>query len=230
MNTILRPSYDPSPSQPSRSTYPLIPPPTYDYLSTLRIDQGGLSSTTSPPMNTYNTTTLVCSITTSNTSLINSLMHSLIPHLCRYELSGLIKAACRLRPEMRVVVTSATMDANKMADYFGPQLCGPVLNIPGRVFPVDIYHSKTKQIMTATGPSSAGYVEAAVETVLKIHCNPNQQEGHILVFLTGSDEIEKVGHSHALPITSKRRFTLAMLLVDRNAGLSYDSHSSCCWW
>ena len=46
-----------------------------------------------------------------------------------------------------------------MASYFGPQLCGPVLNIPGRVFPVDIYHSKTKQIMTATGPSSAGYVE-----------------------------------------------------------------------
>ena len=46
-----------------------------------------------------------------------------------------------------------------MATYFGSDLCGPVLNIPGRVFPVDIYHSKTKQIMTATGPSSAGYVE-----------------------------------------------------------------------
>ena len=103
-------------------------------------------------------------------------------------LLGLVKAACQRRPELRVVVTSATLDSDKMSHYFDG--C-PVLNIPGRVFPVDIYHSKMTQTMTAAGPSSSAYVEAAVDTIMKIHGNPNQDHGHILVFLTGSDEIER---------------------------------------
>jgi ATP-dependent RNA helicase DHX8/PRP22 len=103
-------------------------------------------------------------------------------------LLGLVKSACQRRPELRVVVTSATLDSDKMSRYFDG--C-PVLNIPGRVFPVDIYHSKMTQTMTAAGPSSSAYVEAAVDTVMKIHSNPNQDHGHILVFLTGSDEIER---------------------------------------
>ena len=35
----------------------------------------------------------------------------------------------------------------------------PVLRVPGRVYPVDIYHSKIKQIMTAKGPSNSSYVQ-----------------------------------------------------------------------
>lgn len=59
-------------------------------------------------------------------------------------LFGLIKAACRKRADLRVIVTSATLNIDKFSDYFNN--C-PVIRIPGRMFPVDIYHSKTKQIM-----------------------------------------------------------------------------------
>ena len=35
----------------------------------------------------------------------------------------------------------------------------PVLRVPGRVYPVDIYHSKMQQTMTLRGPSNTSYVQ-----------------------------------------------------------------------
>lgn len=43
--------------------------------------------------------------------------------------------------------------------------------------------------MTRTGPSSSAYVQSLVDVVIKIH--RTQDEGHILAFLTGQDEIDK---------------------------------------
>ena len=103
-------------------------------------------------------------------------------------LFGLLKETCRVRPSLRVLITSATLDSDKFSLYFDN--C-PVIRIPGRIFPVDIYHSKTKQVMTANGPSNNSYIQSAVEVVMKIHCSKENQDGHILVFLTGQDEIEK---------------------------------------
>ena len=45
--------------------------------------------------------------------------------------------------------------------------------------------------MTPTGPATNAYVEAAVETALRIHRAHAPSDGHILVFLTGQDEIER---------------------------------------
>jgi ATP-dependent RNA helicase DHX8/PRP22 len=59
-------------------------------------------------------------------------------------LFGLVKAAIAKRNDLRVIVTSATLDVEKFSSYFNN--C-PVLTIPGRVYPVDIYHSKTRQVM-----------------------------------------------------------------------------------
>ena len=61
-------------------------------------------------------------------------------------LFSLVKAACARRKELRVIVTSATLDVDKFSSYFNS--C-PVIRIPGRVFPVDIYHSKTRQVMVS---------------------------------------------------------------------------------
>ena len=40
---------------------------------------------------------------------------------------------------MKLIVTSATMDSQKFADFFGNV---PVFNIPGRTFPVEVMYSK----------------------------------------------------------------------------------------
>ncbi|KAI9895825.1 hypothetical protein PsorP6_018491 [Peronosclerospora sorghi] len=116
-------------------------------------------------------------------------------------LFGLLKQVMARRPEFRVLITSATLDATRFAHFFGATrsredkkqkkkstiLPCPVVQIPGRVFPVEIFHSKERQIMGHRGPLST-YVRAAVETTLQIH--NSEPPGHILVFLTGQREIQ----------------------------------------
>ncbi|KAI9985345.1 hypothetical protein PInf_004677 [Phytophthora infestans] len=111
-------------------------------------------------------------------------------------LLGLLKQVTKRRPEFRVLITSATLDAERFAEFFGESIgkkskkkvkpC-PIVKIPGRVFPVDIFHSKQRQIMGHRGPLST-YVRAAVETTMQVH--NSEEPGHILVFLTGQREIE----------------------------------------
>jgi ATP-dependent RNA helicase DHX8/PRP22 len=107
-------------------------------------------------------------------------------------LFGLLKECCRTRRDLKVIITSATLNTVKFGSYFNN--C-PIIQVPGRNFPVDIYHSKATQIMTESGPANNNYIQAAVDVVLKIH--RREADGHILVFLTGQDEIEKACQSIA---------------------------------
>ncbi len=91
-------------------------------------------------------------------------------------LMGLIKELMPKRPDMKVVVMSATLDAQKFQEYFEG---APLLQVPGRVYPVEVYY---------TPEPERDYVEAAVRTVVQIQkC---EEPGDILVFLTGELEIE----------------------------------------
>ncbi len=74
-------------------------------------------------------------------------------------LLALIKDLSRARPEMKIVVMSATMNAQKFSAYFDD---APIFNIPGRTYPVDIYYT--------TSPG-ANYLEAAIVTVFQIHAS-----------------------------------------------------------
>ena len=91
-------------------------------------------------------------------------------------LFGLVKDIARFRPDLKLLISSATLDAEKFSEYFDN---APIFTVPGRRFPVDIYYSKAPE---------ADYLEAAVVTTLQIHAT--QPPGDILVFLTGQEEIE----------------------------------------
>ncbi|PHH82135.1 hypothetical protein CDD82_6893 [Ophiocordyceps australis] len=93
-------------------------------------------------------------------------------------LLALLKDLARARPDLKLLISSATMDAVKFSDYFGR---APIFNIPGRVFPVDIYH---------TPEPVPNYLEAAVTTMFQIHISQGKKSGDILIFLTGQEEIE----------------------------------------
>ncbi|KAH7350732.1 putative Pre-mRNA-splicing factor ATP-dependent RNA helicase-like protein cdc28 [Rhexocercosporidium sp. MPI-PUGE-AT-0058] len=88
----------------------------------------------------------------------------------------LIKDLSRARPEMKILISSATMNAMRFSEFFDD---APVFRIPGRRFPVDIHY---------TPQPEANYLAAAITTVFQIHTS--QGKGDILVFLTGQDEIE----------------------------------------
>lgn len=77
-----------------------------------------------------------------------------------------------VRRDFRLVVTSATLDADKFSRFFGG---APVFEIPGRTFPVDVDYARTPQ---------EDYVSAAVERALKIHVS-EPVDGDILIFMTG---------------------------------------------
>jgi pre-mRNA-splicing factor ATP-dependent RNA helicase DHX16 len=91
-------------------------------------------------------------------------------------LLALVKDLARERPDLKLLISSATMNAQKFADYFDE---APIFNIPGRRYPVDIHY---------TPQPEANYLAAAITTVFQIHTT--QGKGDILVFLTGQDEID----------------------------------------
>ncbi|GKV42288.1 hypothetical protein SLEP1_g49706 [Rubroshorea leprosula] len=91
-------------------------------------------------------------------------------------LFGLLKQLVKRRPDLRLIVTSATLDAEKFSGYFFS--CN-IFTIPGRTFPVEIFYTKEPE---------SDYLDTALLTVLQIHLN--EPEGDILLFLTGQEEID----------------------------------------
>lgn len=91
-------------------------------------------------------------------------------------LFGLLREVVSRRSDLKLIVTSATMDSDKFAAFFGNV---PIFHIPGRTFPVDILFSKTPQ---------EDYVEAAVKQALQIHLSG--MGGDILIFMPGQEDIE----------------------------------------
>lgn len=91
-------------------------------------------------------------------------------------LFGLLKKAIQRRPDLKLIVTSATLDAQKFAEYFYG--C-PIFTIPGRTYPVEILYTKEPE---------PDYLDASLITVMQIHLS--EPPGDILVFLTGQEEID----------------------------------------
>lgn len=105
-------------------------------------------------------------------------------------LLGVLKKIHKRRPELKIIVSSATLQAEDFLRFFSGSTesepdgqddakSGKIVSIEGRAFPVDIHY--------LTEPCEE-YLERAVKTVFDIHIS--EPEGDILVFLTGRDEIE----------------------------------------
>ena len=57
-------------------------------------------------------------------------------------LFGLLKGIVKRRPDLKLIVTSATLDANKFSEYF---FGCPIFTIPGRTYPVEILYTKSPE-------------------------------------------------------------------------------------
>ncbi|KAM5568155.1 putative pre-mRNA-splicing factor ATP-dependent RNA helicase DEAH4 [Rosa sericea] len=94
-------------------------------------------------------------------------------------LLGLMKRLVKRRASnLKVLITSATLDGDKVSQFFSN--C-PVLNVPGKLYPVEILYSNER-------PKS--YLESSLKTALDIHIK--EPEGDVLIFMTGQDDIEKL--------------------------------------
>lgn len=84
-------------------------------------------------------------------------------------LFGLLKQAIKRRPELKLIITSATLDAEKFSTYF---FNCPIFTIPGRTFPVEILYTKAPE---------TDYLDASLITVMQIHLS--EPAGGILLHL-----------------------------------------------
>ncbi|XP_027145588.1 ATP-dependent RNA helicase DHX8 isoform X2 [Larimichthys crocea] len=91
-------------------------------------------------------------------------------------LFGLLKKTIQKRKDMKLIVSSATLDAVKFSQYFFE---APIFTIPGRTFPVEVLYTKEPE---------TDYLDASLITVMQIHLT--EPPGDILVFLTGQEEID----------------------------------------
>lgn len=91
-------------------------------------------------------------------------------------LFGLVKKTLKKRPDMKLIVTSATLDAEKFSEYFNK--C-PIFTIPGRTFPVELLYSSEPV---------TDYLDEALVTAMNVHLT--EPPGDILLFLTGKEEID----------------------------------------
>lgn len=106
-------------------------------------------------------------------------------------LLGLLKKIQKRRPELRIIISSATLQAEEFVKYFAAspgdekpdqndkEQKAAVISLEGRVFPIDILYLEAP---------AEDYVDRAISTVLDIHTK--EGDGDILVFLSGREEID----------------------------------------
>src|SRR5262249_49621046 len=99
------------------------------------------------------------------------------------------------RPDLRLLVMSATLDAEPLQAFLGD--CSRI-SVPGRLFPVEIIH-EGQQDSRALEVKLANTVRRALDST----------EGDILVFLPGAAEIRRAAESCA-PIAAGRATVLPL--------------------
>ncbi|KAL8927749.1 MAG: hypothetical protein Q9208_002164 [Pyrenodesmia sp. 3 TL-2023] len=136
-------------------------------------------------------------------------------------LLGVLKKICKRRTDLRVVVSSATLEAEAFLRFFaGAETngetkkssdgdVGQIISLEGRMFPVDILF---------LDEPAENYEEKAVQTVFDIHAT--EAEGDILVFLTGREEIDAAVEMITNRATSLHPRAQSILALPLHAGLS----------
>ncbi|KAL8898608.1 MAG: hypothetical protein Q9192_002000 [Flavoplaca navasiana] len=131
-------------------------------------------------------------------------------------LLGVLKKIRKRRADLRIVVSSATLQAEDFLRFFArsetiveTSNVGRIISLEGRMFPVDVFYLETP---------SEDYIERAVKTIFDIHST--EGDGDILVFMTGRDEIDTTIRMIADRAASLHPKAASMLALPLYAGLS----------
>ncbi|KIY68203.1 P-loop containing nucleoside triphosphate hydrolase protein [Cylindrobasidium torrendii FP15055 ss-10] len=129
-------------------------------------------------------------------------------------LLGILKKIRRKRPGLRLIVSSATLDASYFLDYFTSNNSpdeATIISLEGRMYPVDVAYAEKP---------TPDYVRAAAETAYNI--NMQHIPGDVLIFLTGREEIEQCLEYLAEMLVSLPRMATRLVPLALHAGLTTD--------
>ncbi|MBA4039329.1 MAG: ATP-dependent RNA helicase HrpA [Planctomyces sp.] len=109
-------------------------------------------------------------------------------------LLGYLKQLLPRRPDLKVIVTSATIDPQRLSEHFGgPSRC-PVIEVSGRMYPVEVRYrpyAGSEHGPVPTGDQDEAEDRMEDRVVAAVGELAGQVEGDILVFLPGEREIRE---------------------------------------
>jgi len=94
-------------------------------------------------------------------------------------LLGFLKTLLPRRPDLKLVITSATIDVEKFSRHFGD---APVVVVGGRGFPVEVAYREPEE-------SDDEARDPTLDCIREIEARPRGRAGDVLVFLPGEREI-----------------------------------------
>jgi ATP-dependent helicase HrpA len=103
-------------------------------------------------------------------------------------LLGYLKWLMPRRPDLKVVITSATIDPERFSKHFGD---APIINVSGRSYPVEVRY-RPVQLDEDDDETAADEQDAILRAVDELW---SEQAGDILVFLSGEREIRETAES-----------------------------------
>ncbi|MBY0263686.1 MAG: DEAD/DEAH box helicase, partial [Phycisphaerales bacterium] len=116
-------------------------------------------------------------------------------------LLGYLRTLLPKRPDLKLIVTSATIDPKRFSDYFGGPAVAPVIEVSGRMYPVEVRYAPPKGSDDEPDRVNVEAVADAVEDLTAASAS-----GDVLVFLPGEREIRL-----AADAITRRRLSLDVL-------------------
>ncbi|MGD8309255.1 MAG: ATP-dependent RNA helicase HrpA [Chromatiales bacterium] len=119
-------------------------------------------------------------------------------------LLGYLRELLPRRPDLKVIITSATIDPDSFARHFRG---APVINVSGRTYPVEIRYRAPES--PGAGERDEPMQQAIVDAVDELG---REGPGDVLVFLSGEREIRetaehlrkhRLGHAEVLPLFAR---------------------------
>lgn len=107
-------------------------------------------------------------------------------------LLGYLKRLLVKRPELKLIITSATIDVDRFSKYFTG---APIFSVTGRSFPVDVYYRPALQEgddASEGGASLINQITDAIEEIFIEEKNRRWGIGDVLIFLPGEREIREI--------------------------------------
>jgi ATP-dependent helicase HrpA len=133
-------------------------------------------------------------------------------------LLGYLKRLAAKRPELKIIVTSATIDTARFAEHFGN---APVISVEGRTYPVEVRWRSVDEVAARRNQRNSEWQQGSAEHVAAVldEITHDDPRGDVLVFMPGEREIRD---AHLLLSRRQYRETEIMPLYARLSATDQD--------
>ncbi|TDD36700.1 ATP-dependent RNA helicase HrpA [Actinomadura sp. KC06] len=124
-------------------------------------------------------------------------------------LLGYVKEVLPRRPDLKVIITSATIDPERFSEHFGD---APIVEVSGRTYPVEVRYRPVVDPDDPSADPDRDQIQAILDAVDELG---REAPGDVLVFLSGEREIRDTADALTKHFTRRRETTDVLPLYAR---------------